>query len=182
MTHARRRLAGALTLILLAVTTAGCADPAADPRTGGPGPDPSGVGGFCPPPEAEPATPTPCITLDWNQRVAENHAYRSAMPITDEQKEQAAPKAKALAAVLTKLAAAGTSQDALRAAAAGALGLPRDRIEVQGDYFAPLHDVLVGGGEGRVCVNGSVDSTGKAHAEVVGRTADGSCLPGLGGH
>lgn len=122
------------------------------------------------------------MTLDWNQRVAENHAYRSALPITEEQKRQGAPKAAALAATLTELAASGTSQEALRAAAARALVLTSTQIEVQGDDFDPLRNVLVGGGEGRVCVNGAVDGTGKAHAEVVGRTADGSCLPGPGGH
>ncbi|MDO0930404.1 hypothetical protein QQY66_01330 [Streptomyces sp. DG2A-72] len=104
------------------------------------------------------------------------------MPITDEHKEQATPKATALAAALTKLAAAGTSKDVLRAAAAGALGTKQDQIEIRGEHFAPLRNVLVGGGEGRVSVNGRVDSTGKADAEVVGRTADGACLPGLGGH
>lgn len=179
MTHAHRRLVGTLGLVLLAVTVAGCADPAADPRAGGA--DRTGKG-FCPPPEAAPAEPSPCITFDWNQRVAENHAYRSPMPITEEQRRQAAPKAEALAAALTKLAASGTSQDALRAAAARALSLTPPQIELRGARFAPLRDILVGGGEGRVCVNGSVDAAGKAYAEVVGRTADGTCLPGLGGH
>ncbi|WP_431962463.1 precorrin-3B C(17)-methyltransferase [Actinacidiphila sp. bgisy160] len=178
MAHARRRFAGTLALVLLAAL-AGCADPAADPRAGGP--DPVGKG-FCPPPEAPQAEPSPCITFDWNQRVAENHAYRSPLPITEEQRRQAAPKAEALAAALTRLAASGTSQDALRAAAARALSLTPSQIEVRGAHFDPPRDVLVGGGEGRVCVNGTVDGGGKAHAEVVGRTADGTCLPGLGGH
>ncbi|MFF7215901.1 precorrin-3B C(17)-methyltransferase [Streptomyces sp. NPDC008238] len=179
MTDVHRRMAGALGLVLLAVTVAGCADPAADPRAGGR--DRSGKG-LCPPPQAQPAEPSPCVTVDWNQRVAENHAFRSALPITEEQRRQGAPKAEAPAAALTGLAASGTSQDALRATAARAPALPASRIEVQGGRFDPLRDVLVGGGEGRVCVNGGVDGAGKAHAEVVGRTADGSCLPGPGGH
>lgn len=53
---------------------------------------------------------------------------------------------------------------------------------MQGDFLVPLHDMLVGGGEGRVCVNGTVDSSGHATAEVVGRTVEGTCLPGRGGH
>ncbi|MFF7677516.1 precorrin-3B C(17)-methyltransferase [Actinacidiphila glaucinigra] len=179
MTYVRRRFAGTLGLVLLAVALAGCADPAAAPGAGGR--DRAGKG-FCPPPEAPQAEPSPCITFDWNQRVAENHAFRSPLPITEEQRRQAAPKAEALAAALTELAASGTSQDALRAAAARALSLTPDQIELRGARFDPLRDVLVGGGEGRVCVNGSVDGTGKADAEVVGRTADGTCLPGLGGH
>ncbi|WP_406174868.1 hypothetical protein [Streptomyces sp. NBC_00996] len=89
---------------------------------------------------------------------------------------------KALAAALRKLAATGTTESAPRAAAAEALGMSAGRIEMQGTRFAPLRDVLVGGGEDRVCVNGTVDSTGRADAEVIGRTADGTCLPGLGGH
>ncbi|MFI6494145.1 hypothetical protein [Streptomyces sp. NPDC050564] len=60
--------------------------------------------------------------------------------------------------------------------------MPAGKIEIQGSRFAPLRDVLVGGGEGRACVNGTVDSGGRADAEVIGRTADGTCLPGPGGH
>ncbi|MFE1963360.1 precorrin-3B C(17)-methyltransferase [Streptomyces sp. NPDC059479] len=176
----RPRLIAALPLVLLAVLAAGCADPAADPRGAGPrGAEPKG---YCPLPEEQQATPSPCITFDWNQRLAENHAYRSPMPITTEQKQQAAPRAKALAAALRKLAGTGTTEAGLRAAAGDALGLRPEETEIQGHRFDPLRDVLVGGGEGRVCVNGRIDSTGQAEAEVVGRTADGTCLPGLGGH
>ncbi|MFD9003640.1 precorrin-3B C(17)-methyltransferase [Streptomyces sp. NPDC059582] len=181
MSQTRTRLVAAPLLLLIAVAAAGCADPSADPRAGGRGAS-AEAKGYCPLPEEDGPTPSPCITFDWNQRVAENHAYRSPMPITARQKEQAAPRAERLAAALGKLAATGTTQDALRAAAAEALGLRPDEIEVQGFRFDPLRDMLVGGGEGRVCVNGTVDSTGRATAEVVGRTADGSCLPGLGGH
>ncbi|MFG2630720.1 precorrin-3B C(17)-methyltransferase [Streptomyces sp. NPDC048473] len=180
----RPRLIAALPLVLLAVMAAGCADPAADPRVGGPGMAKSSAEpkGYCPLPEERRATPSPCITLDWNQRVAENHAYRSPLPITTEQKQQAAPRAKALAAALRKLEDTGTTEAGLRAAAGDALGLRPEQIEIQGHRFAPLREVLVGGGEGRVCVNGTVDSIGQAEAEAVGRTADGTCLPGLGGH
>ncbi|MEU4092871.1 precorrin-3B C(17)-methyltransferase [Streptomyces sp. NPDC026673] len=179
MACARRRIVGTLALVLIAVAAAGCADPSADPRAGGAG---RAGKGLCPPPDAQPAEPSPCMTLDWNDRVAENHAFREPMPITEEQKRQSAPKAEALAAALTELAAGGTTQETLRTAAARALGLTSRQIEVRGIHFDPLHDVLVGGGEGRVCVNGTVDAAGKAHAEVIGRTADGTCLPGLGGH
>ncbi|MFI9586576.1 precorrin-3B C(17)-methyltransferase [Streptomyces sp. NPDC052236] len=184
MTRLRPRLIAALPLVLLAAVTAGCADPGTDPRAGGPGRTTSSAEAkdYCPLPEERRATPSPCITLDWNARLAENHAYREPMAITAEQKANAAPRAKALAAALTKLADAGTTKTGIRAATAEALGTGLEQIELRGDDFAPLRGVLVGGGEGKVCVNGTVDSTGHADAEVVGRTADGTCLPGLGGH
>ncbi|MFI5794933.1 precorrin-3B C(17)-methyltransferase [Streptomyces sp. NPDC051677] len=181
-----RRRHGAPVLLALLFLTAGCADPSSDPRAAGPStaaPSPSGSAkGFCPPPEDTRATPSPCISYGWDQRVAENHAYRQPQSITDEQRQEAQPRATALAAALQKLAASGTTLDGLRTAAADALGLRAKEIEVQGDFLDPLHDVLVGGGEGRVCVNGTVDSSGHATAEVAGRTVEGTCLPGLGGH
>lgn len=185
MTRIRPRLVAAPLLVLIAVGATGCADPSADPRANGPGASASSstaAKGYCPLPEEKGPTPTPCITFDWNQRVAENHAYRSPMPITTQQKAQAAPRAERLASALKKLAATGTTKEGLRTAAADALGMRSEEIEVQGDKFDPLRDMLVGGGEGRVCVNGTVDSAGQATAEVIGRTADGTCLPGLGGH
>ncbi|MFH0173507.1 precorrin-3B C(17)-methyltransferase [Streptomyces cacaoi] len=181
----RRRL-GAPVLLALLVLTAGCADPSSDPRAAGPATASTAASaeakGFCPPPEDTRASPSPCISYGWDQRVAENHAYRQAQPITAEQRQQAQPRATALAAALQELAAKGTTLDGLRTAAAEALGLEAPQIEVQGDFLVPLHDMLVGGGEGRVCVNGTVDSSGHATAEVVGRTVEGTCLPGLGGH
>ncbi|MEU2288676.1 precorrin-3B C(17)-methyltransferase [Streptomyces sp. NPDC013178] len=184
MAGTRVRLIAVPSLVLLVALAAGCARPADDPRAGGPGSAASSAAakGYCPLPEERRATPSPCITFDWNQRVAENHAYREPMPITAEQRAEAEPRARALAAALRKLVDSGTTEAGLRAAAASALGLPPEQIETRGDRFAPLRDALVGGGEGRVCVNGTVDSTGEASAEVVGRTADGACLPGLGGH
>ncbi|MGQ4362863.1 precorrin-3B C(17)-methyltransferase [Streptomyces sp. SAS_272] len=187
MTRIRtRRRVGAAFLLALPFLTAACADPSADPRAAG---SPSAAAsasrspkGFCPPPEDTRAAPSPCISADWDQRVAENHAYRRQQPITAEQEREARPRAKALAAVPQRLAAAGTTADALRTAAATALGLEPDEIEIQGVVLKSLHDVLVGGGEGRVCVNGTVDGSGHASAEVVGRTLDGTCLPGQGGH
>ncbi|MEV6423594.1 precorrin-3B C(17)-methyltransferase [Streptomyces sp. NPDC051662] len=161
-------------LVLAAAVTAGCADP--EP------PAPSAAKGYCPLPEERRATPSTCITFDWNERLAENHAYREPMSITAEQKEEAAPKAEALATALRKLVSAGATEGDLRVTAAGALGVRPEQIEIRGDLSKPLRDVLVDGGEGRVCVNGTVDSTGEADAEVIGRTADGTCLPGLGGH
>ncbi|MFD6989852.1 precorrin-3B C(17)-methyltransferase [Streptomyces sp. NPDC059943] len=184
MTVIRPRLVAALPLLLLAVAAAGCADRAADPRAGGPGQTTSSAApkGHCPLPEEQPTTPSPCITFDWNERVAENHAYREPMPITEEQKREQIPRADALAAVLKKLADVGTTESGLRAAAADALELKPEQIEMRGHDFAPLREVLVGGGEGRACVNGTVNIAGQVDAEVVGRTADGPCLPGLGGH
>ncbi|MFF2060876.1 hypothetical protein ACFVWZ_03550 [Streptomyces sp. NPDC058200] len=123
MAWTQPQLAITLPLVLLAVVAAGCADPADDPRAGGPGPPPASAvsKGDCPPPEERRATPSPCITL------------------TD----------------------GGTTEDGLRTAAAHALEMRPEQIETRGDDFAPLRDVLV---------------------EVVGRTADGACLPAVGGH
>lgn len=170
-------------MLLLAVVLAGCGERAADPRAEDPEPTASAAAeGYCPPPEEQQSTPSPCITLDWTERVEENHAYRRPVAITAEQKAAAAPRAEALAATLKKQVNSGTTEGDLRAAIADALGLAPQEIEIQGDVSEPLRNVAVGGGEGRVCVNGSVDSTGRADAEVVGRTADGTCIPGLGGH
>ncbi|MDX3314349.1 precorrin-3B C(17)-methyltransferase [Streptomyces sp. ME08-AFT2] len=182
-TQMRRRV-GAPVLLALLFLTAGCANPSDDPRAAGSAPAPASRSpkGFCPPPEDTQAVPSPCISADWDQRVAENHAYRQEQPITAEQKREARPRATALAAVLQRLADSGTTADALRTAAATAIGLAPDGIEIQGEVLKPLHNVLVGGGEGRVCVNGAVDDRGHATAEVVGRTLDGACLPGRGGH
>ncbi|WP_406174866.1 hypothetical protein [Streptomyces sp. NBC_00996] len=91
MTLTRSGLLSAPALVLLAVAAAGCADPAADPRGGGPHPATSAKG-YCPLPEERRSTPSPCITFDWNQRVAENHAYRSPLPITAGRKALAAPQ------------------------------------------------------------------------------------------
>ncbi|MFD5784976.1 hypothetical protein [Streptomyces sp. NPDC126933] len=89
MAWTQPQLAITLPLVLLAVVAAGCADPADDPRAGGPGPPPASAvsKGDCPPPEERRATPSPCIRLDWNDRVAENHGYRKQMPITEEQRK-----------------------------------------------------------------------------------------------
>ncbi|MFC4188492.1 MULTISPECIES: precorrin-3B C(17)-methyltransferase [Streptomyces] len=180
MTRMRLRLTVALPLIFLTATATGCGDAGTDPRSDGVRPTREAEG-FCPLPEDDRPAPTPCVTEDWNARLKENHAYREPMPITAEQKAEAAPRAKALAAALAELADTGTTEDALRAAAAEAIGMTPEQIEVLGTGFAPLRKVKVGGGEGRVCVNGAVDGSGHADAEVVGRSADGACLP-LTGH
>ncbi|OKK13923.1 precorrin-3B C(17)-methyltransferase [Streptomyces sp. CB02400] len=168
------RLLVALPFVLLVAVTAGCADTAA--RSSEPQ-------GHCPLPEERGPTPSPCVTFDWNQRLAENHAYRERTTITAEQKEAAAPRAEALAAALEEHADAGTTDDGLRAAAAGAVGVPPEGIEIRERGFGvPDRGVLVGGGEGRVCVNGTVDAADRVEVEVVGRTVEGTCLPGEGGH
>lgn len=170
MPRTRRRLLAALPFVLLVVVTAGCANTADRPRA-----EPQG---YCPLPEEQGPTPSPCITFDWNQRVAENHGYRKRISITAEQKETAAPRAKELTAVL-----GGPVDGGLRAAAAEAIGVRPDRIELRTRGFGvPDHGVLVGGGEGRVCVNGTADAAGHVEVEVVGRTLEGTCLPGEGGH
>ena len=169
MPRSRRRFLAAVPLVLLAVVTAGCANaerPRAEPQA------------YCPLPEEQGPTPSPCIPFDWNQRVAENHAYRDRISITAEQKGAAAPRAKALTAVL-----GGPADDGLGAAVAEALGVRPEQVELRRQgYGVPAHGVLVGGGEGRVCVNGEVDGAGHVEVEIVGRTLEGTCLPGEGGH
>jgi len=180
-----------LVVVLLAVGVAvlvrGRTDTASSVGANGASPGGStGPGGvaYCPGPE-EPPPPSPapsCIPFDWNSRVAENHAYNDEQPLTDAQRAAAQPKATALAAELARLAGKPATETAVRQDAANALGLPLTSIEARGTFDGPLKNILVGGGTGAVCVNGSIDISGKATAEVVGRTMDGTCLPGLGGH
>jgi hypothetical protein len=129
-------------------------------------------------------SPSPCITTSETQRYAENHAYRQRVPITATQTAQAAPRAAALLTALTKLSASRTADEAaLRSAVVKALGLTANGAEIKGtEAGAPLRYVEVGGGAGRVCVNGAIDGQGKAATEVVGRTLEGTCLEGDGGH
>ncbi|MFD5554902.1 precorrin-3B C(17)-methyltransferase [Streptomyces sp. NPDC127068] len=166
MTRIRPRLTTAApSLALLALTATGCAFPT-DPN---------------PAPGASSSAPAPPVTDEWNDRFAENHAYRKQASITAEQRREAGPRAEALATALRKLADSGsTTEAALRTVAARALGLRPEHVESVGDRFAPLRNALVGGGEGSVCVNGTVHATGKVQTEVVGRTADGTCIPDLG--
>ncbi|MFE4053411.1 precorrin-3B C(17)-methyltransferase [Streptomyces sp. YIM B13518] len=168
------RLLAALPLVLLVAVTAGCADG----KTSSSEPQ-----GYCPLPEERGPAPSPCITFDWNRRPAENHAYRERVTLTADQQEAAAPRAKAPATALRKPADAEPTEDGLRAAAADAVGVRPERIEIRTRGFGvPDHGVLVGGGEDRVCLNGTVDAAGRVDVEVVGRTLDGMCLPGEGGH
>ncbi|WP_377271199.1 precorrin-3B C(17)-methyltransferase [Peterkaempfera sp. SMS 1(5)a] len=139
--------------------------------------------GYCPPPEAAPADPSPCITYDWGQRYAENHGYRQEQPISAQERTQAQPMADALATALRALAGRHPDTARIRAAAGQALGLPAARVELKSDgYDVPQHGFAVGGGQGKVCVNGTVSADGAVHTEVAGRTLDGPCLPGDGGH
>ncbi|MDJ0342415.1 hypothetical protein QMK19_22035 [Streptomyces sp. H10-C2] len=72
---------------------------------------------------------------------------------------------------------------AVREAAGHALGVPAAQIEIKAaGYDKPLKNVQVGGGGGKVCVNGTVDTDGAVTTEVAGRTLEGTCLPGDGGH
>ena len=144
---------------------------------------PTGPEGFCPGPEDVQPAATPCIPFDPNKRYAENHAYRKQQPLTAAERSGAQPKADALAAELARLAGTRTDQAAVRKAVGTVLKLALDRVEIQANgYDAPLRNISVGGGTGKVCVNGTIDTTGKATAEVAGRTLDGGCLPSPGGH
>jgi hypothetical protein len=173
--------------VLLALAGTGCADRASQTGQTAPSATPGTAIGYCLEygTQASPSpSPSPCITTSETQRYAENHAYRRRLPITAAQTAQAAPHAAALLTALTKLAASGTADEAaLRSAVVKALGLQANGAEIKGDMSeAPLRYVTVGGGEGRVCVTGAIDGTGKATTEVAGRTLEGTCLEGDGGH
>ncbi|MGA5196147.1 precorrin-3B C(17)-methyltransferase [Streptomyces exfoliatus] len=166
---------GTLLLAGLVAFVGGCADPRDDPRAA---PSREGMR-YCPAPDEPPLDPqTPCISQDPAQKYAENHGYRRQMAISEEQRVGARGKAEALGKALRGLAGTSAGEAEVRVAAAAALGLEPKRVEYRerGEY------VELGGGEGNVCVNGSIDGQGRATAEVAGRTMDGTCLPGLGGH
>ncbi|MFF4168719.1 precorrin-3B C(17)-methyltransferase [Streptomyces sp. NPDC001744] len=182
------RTAATAAVLLLAVLLGGCADPADDPRVSG-GPRASGTPGgggmrYCPGPEEPPLpTPVPCVSQDPAQKYAENHAYRREQELTAEERAGAREKADALGRALKGLVGKPGGEADVRAAAAAALGLaPGDLEYRQGASGKVLRNVLVGGGRGKVCVNGGIGDTGDVTAEVAGRTMDGTCLPGLGGH
>ncbi|MFC7928011.1 precorrin-3B C(17)-methyltransferase [Streptomyces cinereoruber] len=179
-----RTAAGTLLFAVLAsVLVAGCADPSDDPRASASG-TPSGGMRYCPSPQEPPIDPSvPCISQDPAQKYAENHAYRQEMEIGEEERAGAQGKADALAEALKGLVGKPVGEVEVRAAAAAALGLEPADVEYRaGTPGKVLKDVVVGGGRGKVCVNGNIDSQGNATAEVAGRTMDGTCLPGLGGH
>ncbi|WP_309054518.1 precorrin-3B C(17)-methyltransferase [Streptomyces sp.] len=167
------------------VLLGGCADPADDPRTSPAAPAP-GSTPYCPAPMEPPLAPgTPCISQDPNQKYAENHGYRRQMELTPQERAGARGAAERLGRTLSGLAAKPVGENEIRAAAAAALGLSPDAIEYRAGAPGPgglPRNIALGGGTGKVCVNGLIGDSGTATAEVAGRTLDGTCLPGLGGH
>jgi hypothetical protein len=128
---------------------------------------------------------TPCISQDPSQKYAENHGYRRPMELTPQERAGAQGAAERLGRTLRGLAAKPAGEDEIRAAAAAALGLSPDDIEYRAGAPGPgglPRSIVLGGGTGKVCVNGLIGTSGTATAEVAGRTMDGTCLPGLGGH
>ncbi|WP_031007955.1 hypothetical protein [Streptomyces sp. NRRL F-5727] len=188
--HLPRAAAGA---VLLAALVTGCAEPSADPRAGAApsaaGPSaasPSGEGmRFCPSP-SEPQLPpgTSCVPQDPASKYRENHAYRQEMELTEAERAGARGKAERLGAVLRELATGDPGETEVRAAVAAALGLEPNDIEYRaGAQRGPtIRNLAVAGGTGKVCVQGGISDSGTVTAEVSGRTMDGTCLPGLGGH
>ncbi|MEX0173438.1 precorrin-3B C(17)-methyltransferase [Streptomyces sp. LMG1-1-1.1] len=172
--RSRTAAIGSLVCVALAVLVGGYA--VAD------GGEPRDTMRYCPSPE-EPRLPpgTPCISQDPNEKYRENHAFQQEMEITEEQRAGARGEAEALVEALRGLEESKRADETdVRAAAATALGLAPDRIEYRPEGRAGS---LVGGGHGKVCVIGRIDERGGgATAEVTGRTLDGTCLPGLGGH
>lgn len=172
--RSRTAVIGSLLFVTVAVSAGGYAVALAvadDPRDGM---------RYCPSPQ-EPRLPpgTPCISQDPNLKYQENHGYRREQEITAEQRAGAQGKAEALAEALKGLAGKPVGEAEIVAAAATALGLEPGRIEYR-QLRRP--EALVGGGSGKVCVIGTMGREGHAAAEVTGRTLDGTCLPGLGGH
>lgn len=167
------------------VLLGGCADPADDPRTSPAAPAPGSMP-YCPAPMEPPLAPgTPCISQDPNQKYAENHGYRRQMELTPQERAGARGAAERLGRTLSSLAAKPVGENEIRAAAAAALGLSPDAIEYRAGAPGPgglPRNIALGGGTGKVCVNGLIGDSGTATAEVAGRTLDGTCLPGLGGH
>ncbi|MFF5917689.1 precorrin-3B C(17)-methyltransferase [Streptomyces flavochromogenes] len=179
--HSLRAAAlGTLLLAGLVPLVGGCADPGDDPRATA---SREGMR-YCPGPNEPPLEPqTPCISQDPAQKYAENHGYRRQMEITEEQRAGARDRAEALAKALWRIKDEPAGESEIRAAAAAALGLAPHELEYrEGARGERPQNIDVGGGEGKVCVNGRIDDQGQATAEVAGRTMDGTCLPGLGGH
>ncbi|WP_329117760.1 precorrin-3B C(17)-methyltransferase [Streptomyces sp. NBC_01353] len=180
--RSRSRSAAVAALFLVTLAVGGCADPADDPRAAG-----SRTGSpSCPPPEEQrPADLGPCNSYDPEDpadKYAENHGYRREMELTPEERAGAEGTAETLAAELRTFAGKRVTQDELQVAVARVIGVQENEVEVRGEFDKVLKNVLVGGGHGKVCVNGRIDGSGGAGAEVAGRTMDGTCLPGLGGH
>ncbi|MFD8012615.1 precorrin-3B C(17)-methyltransferase [Streptomyces sp. NPDC058955] len=178
--HLPRAAAGA---VLLAALVTGCAEPSADPRAGA---TPSGEGmRFCPGPQ-EPQLPpgTPCVPQDPASKYRENHAYRQETELTEAERAGARGRAERLGAVLRKLATGKPGETEVRAAVAAALDLRPNDVEYRvGAQRGPtIQNLSVAGGHGKVCVKGEITDTATITAEVSGRTLDGTCLPGLGGH
>ncbi|GAA3084626.1 hypothetical protein GCM10017562_63040 [Streptomyces roseofulvus] len=178
--HLPRAAAGAA---LLAALVTGCAEPSADPRAAA---TPSGEGmRFCPsPPEPQLPPGTACIPQDPASKYRENHAYRQEMELTEQERAGEQQKADRLGTVLRELATGSPGETEVRAAVAAALGLKPNDVEYRaGAQAGPtLRNLAVAGGTGKVCVKGQVTDSGTVTAEVSGRTMDGTCLPGLGGH
>ncbi|WP_329279030.1 precorrin-3B C(17)-methyltransferase [Streptomyces sp. NBC_00691] len=178
----RTAVLGVLLSAGLVTSVGGCADPSDDPRATA---SREGMR-YCPAPNEPPLAPqTPCISQDPAQKYAENHGYRRQTAITEEQRAGARGRAEDLAEALRGLTGRPVGASEVRAAAAVALGLEPGDIEYRAGADGKgkgLQNIDVGGGEGRVCVNGRIDDQGRVTAEVAGRTLDGTCLPGLGGH
>ncbi|MFD6759304.1 precorrin-3B C(17)-methyltransferase [Streptomyces roseolus] len=176
--HPSRAVTGAL---LLAALVTGCAERSADPRAGA---TTEGMR-FCPSPQ-EPPLPSgaPCIPQDPASKYRENHAYRQEAELTEEERAGARGKADDLGGVLRELAKGRPAEAEVRSAVAGALGLKPNEIEYRvGARRGPtIENLAVAGGTGRVCVKGAITDSGTVTSEVSGRTLDGTCLPGLGGH
>ncbi|MFF0437517.1 precorrin-3B C(17)-methyltransferase [Streptomyces sp. NPDC004327] len=167
--------------VLVGLLASGCAGVG----TGG-GVDPRSVRPVTGEPSAVRSSGSGDPTMDAERRkYEENHGYRREMELTDDERGAAAGKAQALKAVLDGLAGTKVTEDQLRDAVAPAMGVEPRSVEVRGEFGGLLKSVEVGGGTGKVCVNGRIGSAppkSVVSAEVAGRTMDGTCLPGLGGH
>ncbi|MFF3317565.1 precorrin-3B C(17)-methyltransferase [Streptomyces sp. NPDC003035] len=169
-----RPAAAASALLLVTLVAGGCAVPPDDLRAAG-----ASTGT----PTGRPAgTPSLYDPDDMADKYAENHGYRREMELTPEQRAGAEDEAEALGATLRTFAGKPATEAELRDAVAPVIGVQPNEVEIRGEFGKPLKNVLVGGGHGKVCVNGRIGDLDGVTAEVAGRTMDGTCLPGLGGH
>lgn len=171
--------------MLLVVGVAGCGSAVTDRagnRTGvtrSPAPTPDGTESpvpYCPAPEAGPA-PSPCISYSWEQRVAENNAYKQEMPLSDAARAEDQPRVRALETALETLVGGPLDEAALKRVTAEATGTQPGFVHVD---LAPQRDyahVVVSAGGG--CVKGTIEGA-KVTTEVTGYIADGGCVPAVG--
>ncbi len=179
-------ITGSAGVLLLALALAGCGSTGADQRAGnrtgvsrspsaGPSTGNSPIP-YCPQSEAGPA-PSPCISFSWEQRVAENNAYKKEMPLSDAARAENEPRVRALEAALRELVGTALDETVLKQVTAEATGTRAAFVHVELQPDTGYAHVVVPAGAG--CVKGTITG-GEATAETTGYIADGGCVPAIG--